>query len=159
MKTLLRYILLAISVLFLTCNVSAQDRAAMEAEISRYEDLCRSCLELKARIASGETIPRKTAADMIDSFVSMSTVLKAKRSAMTVVQRQRFDAVRIWFATGERPQMYLNSSHEPVVLSFNDPVVSDVPSCEPDLFAQPAFKQLRKWDLMSKYILTDFAYP
>lgn len=158
-KILVRHILCVISALMFTCTLSAQDRSALDAELSRYEALCQECLELKSRIASGEKIPRVMAEEMIGRFVSMNASLKECRGDMTVVQRKRFDAVGVWFTTGERPQIDLGVALEPVLWSFTPYVTSEAPSDISIRYVPPVGVPPRKWDLMSKYVLADFSCP
>ena len=159
MKTLVRHILCTISALIYTCTLSAQDRSVVETELSHYEAMCKECLELKLLIASGEKIPRVAAEEMVARFVSMNAFLKKCRADMTVVQKKRFDAVGIWFTTGVRPLADWDVAIEPVRCSFPSLARSEVLS-DGSLRCVPFVgTPLRRWDLMSKYVMVDFSYP
>lgn len=107
MKSISGYILVLIFALVLNFDSLAQDRAVddMDARLAEYEALCRECLALKARVASGERLTRDEAEGLLSSFVAVNRSLKDCEDAMTVVQRQRFVAIGRWFSTGEPPQM------------------------------------------------------
>lgn len=107
MKSISGYILVLIFALVLNFDSLAQDRAVddMDARLAEYEALCRECLDLKARVASGERLMRDEAEGLLNSFVAANRSLKDSEDAMTVVQRQRFAAIGRWFSTGEPPQM------------------------------------------------------
>ena len=107
MKSISGYILVLIFALVLNFDSLAQDRAVddMDARLAEYEALCRECLALKARVASGERLSRDEAEGLLSSFVAVNRSLKDCEDAMTVVQRQRFVAIGRWFSTGEPPQM------------------------------------------------------
>ena len=86
--------------------VCAQERNAdnLGDKLEQYESLCRTCLNLKQRIASGENVSRSEAKMHIDGFVAMHKELQNVEADMTVVQRLRFSAISSWFSTGVEPQ-------------------------------------------------------
>ena len=86
--------------------VCAQERNAdnLGDKLEQYESLCRTCLNLKQRIASGENVSRNEAKMHIDDFVAMNKELQSVEADMTVVQRLRFSAISSWFSTGVEPQ-------------------------------------------------------
>ena len=157
MKTLVRHILCTIPALVFTCTLSAQESSALDAELSCYEALCQKCLELKPRIASGEKIPRVTAEEMIGMFVSMNASLKGSRADMTVAQRKRFDAVGVWFTTGEKPD--LNDVELSRCTLLNMPTCAFL-LCEPSTTLDEmdiSVKKFRRWDYLNKCVLTDYS--
>ena len=143
--------------LLLTVTLHAQDLSVRDAELSRYEVLCEECLDLKTRIAAGEKIPRKYAQDMLDSFISMNADLKERQEYMTASQLRRFNAVGVWFTTGEKPD--LNESELSRFTSLNMSTCA-VSLCEPittlDKIELPT-KKFRRWDYLTKFVLTDFS--
>lgn len=72
--------------------------------LNEYEALCRQCLELKQRSATGEGVSRDEAQYLLNEFVAANRSLKANEKSMTVVQRQRFEAIGRWFSTGQPPK-------------------------------------------------------
>lgn len=76
---------------------------SLDAELDRYEEMCRMSMELKDRMADGEQISRNEAEVTIGLFVAMNKRLKARESDMNVAQRRRFNDIRDWFRTGVRP--------------------------------------------------------
>ena len=159
MKMLVRYLLTIVSGLMLTCALNAQEVSSMDAELSRYETLCQECLELKSRIASGERIPRSDAEKMIGSFVSLNARLKEVKHEMTAAQRQMFDAVGVWFATGVKPQVHaapslavLPSPPHPHILSSQSPI--------DELYRVEFSHEIpHKWDYMHTFLLADISGP
>ena len=159
MKMLIRYLLTVISWMMLTCALNAQETSSMDAELSRYETLCQQCLELKSRIAAGEIVPRRQAESLIEDFVSMNARLKDIKHEMTVAQRIRFDAVGVWFATGEKPQVQsapslkaLPRPPHPLIMSSN-PKIEEL--CRIDYSHEIPGRQ----DYLKKFILADISFP
>ena len=155
MKSISGYILALIFALVLNFDSLAQDRAVddMDARLAEYEALCRECLDLKARVASGERLMRDEAEGLLNSFVAANRSLKDSEDAMTVVQRQRFAAIGRWFSTGEPPQM----PDQPVLPVAVAPAVTLAgPPAEP-LRWSPV--QLRPKSRGQIYLLADLAMP
>lgn len=156
---LVRYLLTVVSGLMLTCALNAQEVSSMDAELSRYETLCQECLELKSRIASGESIPRSDAEKMIGSFVSLNARLKEVKHEMTAAQRIMFDAIGVWFSTGKKPQVQSAPSLEtlsplphPHILSSQSPI--------DELYRVEFFHEIpTRRDYVRKFILADITCP
>lgn len=159
MKTLARHILLVIFLVLRVGMLMAQERSDLAEELSRYEALCEECLDMKARVVGGEKVTRKTVADMLRRFVSMNATLKARRSEMTVEQRRRFDALGVWFSTGEKPAVLSESGLQPISFLMPVPVMTYVDS--PGVVAPTRVysKTFNRWKFLDKYVLTDFSCP
>lgn len=155
MKSISGYILVLIFALALNFDSLAQDRAVddMDARLAEYEALCRECLALKARVASGERLTRDEAEGLLSSFVAVNRSLKDCEDAMTVVQRQRFVAIGRWFSTGEPPQM---PDQAVLQMSVVPSVTLVGPPAEP-LRWRPV--QLCPKSRGQIYVMTDFAMP
>ena len=146
MKMLVRYLLTAISGLMLTCALNAQEVSSMDTELSRYEALCQECLGLKSRIASGETVSRRQAESMIEDFVLMNARLKEVKHKMTASQRVRFDAIGVWFATGEKPQRQSATSLEALPRPPHPLIMSSTPKIEELCPVECSHAVPHKWD-------------
>lgn len=159
MKMLVRYLLNVISGLVLTCALNAQEVSSMDSELSRYEALCQACLELKSRIAAGEMVPRRQAESLIKDFVSMNARMKEDIHEMTAAQRKRFNAVGVWFATGEKPQVQSAPSLEALSTPPHPLIMTTAPKideiCRIDHYHDIPGGQ----DYMRKFILADVSLP
>ena len=143
--------------LLMTVTLRAQDVSVRDVELSRYEVLCEGCLDLKARIAAGEKISRKYAQDIIDSFISMNADLKERQEYMTASQLRRFNAVGVWFTTGEKPDLNESELSRFTALNMSTCAVS---LCEPITMLdkmETSVKKFRRWDYLNKCILTDYS--
>ncbi len=153
MRTCIAYLVC----LLLTVTLHAQDLSVRDVELSHYEVLCEECMELKARIEAGEKISRKYAQDIIDSFISMNADLKERRKYMTAAQRRRFNAVGVWFTTGEKPRLNEKESGGFISMGISSGAVSlSEPYTKLDKIELP-IKKPRRWDYLTKCVLADFS--
>ena len=158
MKMLVRYLMTVISWMMLTCALNAQETSSMDAELSCYETLCQQCLELKSRIAAGEIVPRRQAESLIEDFVSMNARLKENIHEMTAAQRRRFNAVGVWFATGEKPQVQSAPSLKALPRPPHPLIMSSNPQIEENCRAECYYEIPRKWDYMHQFILAEISF-
>lgn len=118
-------------VMFLMSAFAAQaqevDSNHINDRLEQYESLCRTCLSMKQRVASGEIVSRVEAKGMIDDFVAMNKVLQNFDADMTAAQRRRLSEISSWFLTGIEPQ---ESPAELLPLSHYLSEVSIVPLAE-----------------------------
>ncbi len=98
----IKYILCTILML-VAFSVAGQDRR-IDEQLDIYEYLCKQCMDIKSRAASGENVKRSTAEALIDSFLAQNKALKVHEGEMTAAQRHRFAAIGRWFSTGVRPE-------------------------------------------------------
>ena len=73
-------------------------------QLSRYETMCRQCLNMKSSAASGKYVSRQQAKTLIDGFLELNKALKSRETEMTASQRNRFASVGEWFSTGTLPE-------------------------------------------------------
>lgn len=148
--------------------VCAQERNAdnLGDKLEQYESLCRTCLNLKQRIASGENVSRNEAKMHIDDFVAMNKELQSVEADMTVVQRLRFSAISSWFSTGVEPQetdtalpqLSCNlAGNSLVVTTGSHAAIAEVPSMQAGLPAHRYVEPRRNLILMSSFALPDFS--
>ena len=148
--------------------VCAQERNAdnLGDKLEQYESLCRTCLNLKQRIASGENVSRNEAKMHIDDFVAMNKELQSVEADMTVVQRLRFSAISSWFSTGVEPQetdtalpqLSCNlAGNSLVATTGSHAAIAEVPSMQAGLPAHRYVEPRRNLILMSSFALPDFS--
>ncbi len=101
MNRAFRHIVAVLAGFLVFQHLHAQE--SLEAELERYEAVCRMSMELKDRIEEGEQISRNEAEATIGLFLAMNKRLKSHESDMTAVQRRRFNDIGEWFRTGARP--------------------------------------------------------
>lgn len=159
MKMLVRYLLTVISWMMLTCALNAQETSSMDAELSRYEALCQQCLELKSRIAAGEMVPRRQAESLIEDFVSMNARLKEVKHEMTVAQRIKFDAVGVWFSTGEKTQVQSAPLLEALPAPPRPLIMTTTPKTDEICRVDHSHDIPGRQDYLRKFILADVSFP
>lgn len=148
--------------------VCAQERNAdnLGDKLEQYESLCRTCLNLKQRIASGENVSRSEAKMHIDDFVAMNKELQSVEADMTVVQRLRFSAISSWFSTGVEPQetdtalpqlSCTLAGKSLVATTGSHAAIAEVPSMQAGLPAHRYVEPRRNLILMSSFALPDFS--
>ena len=76
MKTAMRHILCMFFLFSLTFSLygrqETEPKPDNDGRLTRYELLCKECLELKDLVAEGKQISRAYASDMIAGFVAMN---------------------------------------------------------------------------------------
>ena len=92
-------------------------RSETEVQLNQYELLCHECQELKNKVKAGVSVSRKDASETIRRFVEMNSLIRTMTASMSPEQKIRFEAINIWFSTGERPMVL---DHKPM------PYVSDI---------------------------------
>lgn len=149
--------------------VSAQERNTDNLcdKLEQYESLCRTCLNLKQRIASGENVSRSEAKMHIDDFVAMNKELQSLEADMTVVQRLRFSAISSWFSNGvepqdphtELPQLSSNLAGEALVTTTGSlATIAELPSIlQVGLPTPRPVERRRNLILMSSFAVPDFS--
>lgn len=90
-------------------HASAQNDE-IEVNLNKYEELCARCLELKSRVATGESVTKAQAQSQVAMFLNMNKDLKARQSEMTPDQSARFAAIGQWFTSGVRPEILIRRS-------------------------------------------------
>lgn len=103
MKTALRHILCLISFFAIGGSLYGQTSEELDRKLTRYELICRDCLELKTLVAQGVEVSRTQAAGLINDFVAMNKEIKAGTDMMSPSQIRRFEMINHWFSTGKRP--------------------------------------------------------
>lgn len=148
--------------------VCAQERNAdnLGDKLEQYESLCRTCMNLKQRIASGENVSRSEAKMHIDDFVAMNKELQSVEADMTVVQRLHFSAISSWFSTGVEPQetdtalpqLSCNLAGMSLVATTGShAAIAEIPSMQAGLPAHRYVEPRRNLILMSSFALSDFS--
>lgn len=103
----LRHILCMFFLFSLTFSLYGRRETEMKSEqdgrLTRYELLCRECLELKELVSEGKQVSRTHASDMIGRFVAMNREIKADSASLSPLQHTRFKMINQWFTTGKRP--------------------------------------------------------
>ena len=107
MKTAMRHILCMFFLFSLTFSLygrqETEPKPDNDGRLTRYELLCKECLELKDLVAEGKQISRAYASDKIAGFVAMNREIKAASDSLTPLQVSRFEMINRWFSTGKRP--------------------------------------------------------
>ena len=115
MKTALRHILCGIFLFSLASGLYGQPKMRTEPDtderLTRYELLCKECLDLKSLVSEGRQVSRSHASDMISKFVAMNREIKADSISLNPLQQSRFKMINHWFTTGNRP---LAMDHLPI---------------------------------------------
>ena len=139
--------------------IRAQERNAdnLGDKLEQYESLCRTCLNLKQRIASGENVSRNEAKRHIDDFVAMNKELQGVEADMTVVQRLRFSAISSWFLTGVEPQEPHAELPQLSCSLSGESLVTTTGSLAAILPAHRPVEPRRNLILMSSFAVPDFS--
>lgn len=102
-NALVKYLLLSSACFFAALHLSAQETVG--AELDRYESACEMCLNLKTRLAAGESVSKDEAKVTIDLFLAINRGLKEQEEQMTAFERRRFESIGEWFSTGVKPAL------------------------------------------------------
>lgn len=80
--------------------------------LDRYEAICDQCIELRARIASGEAVPDKSVTALLGELGRLRSSLQEGTGNMTSAQRERFHRIRDRYlaASGARAPAGADSS-------------------------------------------------
>lgn len=105
MKTGLRHIIGLLCLIFATLRLHGQAIPDPAFILNQYELKCAECVDLRTRVNSGEKVSRQQAKALLDEFVDMNKDVRALQDSLTAYQQTRFEAINIWFATGQRPMM------------------------------------------------------
>jgi len=182
MKTALGHILCLIFLFSLTYSLHGQSKMDTKPDtderLTRYELLCKECLDMKYLVSEGKRISRAYASGMIADFVAMNREIKADSASLSPLQQRRFEMINHWFSTGNRPMamdhvqmdriqpelagkaVCMNSRQEDValrILSYT-PVpendnINDVDDTVTELFGETQNKG------MSFYVMAGFSLP
>ena len=99
------FIYISFVMLFVVHFAASAQSDGLEARLNQYEALCAQCLELKSRVAAGETISKTQAQSQVALFLNMNKEIKACQSEMTPEQSARFAAIGQWFTSGVKPEI------------------------------------------------------
>lgn len=105
-----------ISVLLFEGTTMAQSN--WDSVLDRYELICSQCLDIRQKIASGESVSSKSVTSLFQELSALRTTLSGAPGSMTSSQKTRFENIRSKYAsvlgasqtTGENVQK--NSSTE-----------------------------------------------
>lgn len=91
--------------LFWVPFVASAQNDGIEDDLIKYEDLCAKCLDMKSKVAAGESVSKTEAQSQVALFLDMNKELKGRQSEMTSEQSARFAAIGQWFTSGVRPEI------------------------------------------------------
>lgn len=118
MKTGLRHILCLVCVFLAYFSLSGQTISDFDAALNQYELLCKECVGLRSKVNAGEKISRKQAKELLDAFVEKNGEIRSDEESMSHGQKSRFEAINIWFSTGQRPAMLSHKRLNAVAAAF-----------------------------------------
>ena len=114
MVQIVKYLLVAAVWLLLSC-AAASGQTDWDTVLDRYERISRQCLELRAKVVSGETVADRSLAGLLQELSQLKSTLQGASGKMSPAQRKRFSRIRDEYAKaigGNPPQQ--KSKTEPV---------------------------------------------
>ena len=75
-------------------SVTLAAQCDWDGVLDRYESICGKCVELRSRMSSGEPVPGRAVAGLLEEMGRLRSQLKWATGSMTAAQRQRFDSIR-----------------------------------------------------------------
>lgn len=91
-------LLLSLSV----CFAQTTEGDVWDTALDRYERICNECIDLKARIAAGETVTRDEAAGVFMELSQLRRQLSGDNGQMSVAQHERFGHIGRCFEQGRK---------------------------------------------------------
>ena len=80
------------AILLVSLNASARDY--WDDVLDRYEHICNRCIELKNRMAAGETVSSSVVTELFKELSNLRNQLKNSSKSMTNAQKRRFESIR-----------------------------------------------------------------
>lgn len=99
-----KYILLILATLWTGEKTLAQNQ--WDRVLDRYQYICEECLDLRARLASGQSVPDSSLSSLLGELRALRSSLQDASGSMTPQQRKRFADIRdryIAQADGSQP--------------------------------------------------------
>lgn len=91
------------AVLFLIC-VTAHAQDDWDKVLDRYENICKSCIEMRAAIVQGEGVPDSRVTEMLGELGKLRTQLQKASNNMTYAQKRRFNSIRSSYDNNGTPK-------------------------------------------------------
>lgn len=96
-RTALESLLLPFLLLAGTFCLFAQDR--WDGILDQYEEICDRCINLRQRIAGGESVPDHAVTALLQELTSLRKTLQDASGTMTELQRTRFHVIQQRYST------------------------------------------------------------
>lgn len=93
----IRHIGLLLIILLLPLLLRAQND--WDAVLDRYDQICTSCIELRERISSGESVPDAKVTELLGELGRLRTLMQNSEGTMSSAQRSRFNGIRSRYET------------------------------------------------------------
>ena len=104
LRTYLALLLLVVCGLLAGRTPAAGQERMWNAALDRYEYVCRRCADWRERIDQGKPVPKDSLRMLSKELSEVRKNLQYALGDMTPGQRRRFESIRDWFTTGERPE-------------------------------------------------------
>ncbi len=78
--------------LFASFRLAAQDDC--DSVLDRYEQICDKCLELRTRMAAGESVDYSAVTGLLEELGKLRAQLRSASGSMTKEQKERFASIR-----------------------------------------------------------------
>ncbi len=88
-----RHIFIVFLCLLAVSNV-AQAQNDWDSVLDRYEAITARCVELRAKVAAGESVPASSVTSLFGELGRLRTTLQQASGKMTKAQKERFEAIR-----------------------------------------------------------------
>ena len=88
-----RHIFIVFLCLLAASNV-AQAQNDWDSVLDRYEAITARCVELRAKVAAGESVPASSVTSLFGELGRLRTTLQQASGKMTKAQKERFEAIR-----------------------------------------------------------------
>ena len=88
-----RHIFIALLCLLAASNV-AQAQNDWDSVLDRYEAITARCVELRAKVAAGESVPASSVTALFGELGRLRTTLQQASGKMSRAQKERFEAIR-----------------------------------------------------------------
>lgn len=92
----LESLLLPLLLLAGTVRLSAQDR--WDGILDQYEEICDRCIDMRQRIAGGESVPDRSVTALLQELAALRKTLQEASGTMSKRQRTRFRAIQQRYA-------------------------------------------------------------
>ena len=88
-----RHIFIVFLCLLAVSNI-AQAQNDWDSVLDRYEAITARCVELRAKVAAGESVPASSVTSLFGELGRLRTTLQQASGKMTKAQKERFEAIR-----------------------------------------------------------------